>query len=83
MKCHAADAPGTTARRVAPTPGDVREVFVRQLALPRGESRDRVDVDNRSYRLRASEVRTLAVVGAFRVTPRERSGRSRRVARRS
>ena len=42
---------------------DARDVFTRDLELPRGRERDS-DVT-----LRGSEVRTLATVGAFRVVP--------------
>src|SRR5438046_9055630 len=48
---------------------DPREVFTRDLDLPRGDTRERVFVDERSYALRGSEARTLATVGAFRVVP--------------
>jgi hypothetical protein len=48
-------------------PEDVRDVLTRQLDLPRGAGRERVEVGSRSYSLRGSEVRTLAIVGAFRV----------------
>jgi DNA-binding MarR family transcriptional regulator len=58
---------------------DPREVFAEDLRLPRGSSRERVRLHGQSYRLRGSEVRTLATVGAFRVVPaedlREASGR--------
>ena len=40
--------------------------FTRQLALPDGRSREQVG----DYRLRGSEIRTLARVGSFRVIPR-------------
>lgn len=53
-------------RRPAP-PGDERDVFSRDLELPRGPKRERIVVRGREYRLRGSEVRTLSVVGAFRV----------------
>ena len=39
------------------------------LSLPRTETRERVMVDDRVYHLRASEARTLATVGAFRLVP--------------
>lgn len=48
---------------------DPREVFTRDLELPRGPDRERVYVHNRTYELRGSEVRTLATVGAFRAVP--------------
>lgn len=49
--------------------GDARDVFARCLDLPRGPARERVVHRDRVYTLRASEVRTLATVGAFRVVP--------------
>lgn len=55
--------PGRDARGRSPH-GD--DPFTRQLALPEGRSREQVD----DYRLRGSEVRTLATVGSFRVVPR-------------
>jgi len=48
---------------------DPRAVFTRELDLPRGDTRERVFVDARTYALRGSEARTLATVGAFRVVP--------------
>src|SRR5947207_8018132 len=48
---------------------DPREVFTRDLDLPRGHDRERIRVRNDVVELRASEVRTLATVGAFRVVP--------------
>lgn len=49
---------------------DAREAFTRGLALPRGRDREIVhDSRDREYRLRGSESRTLATVGAFRVVP--------------
>lgn len=47
--------------------GDPREALTRQLDLPRGEARERVRMGLRTYRLRGSDVRVLATVGAFRV----------------
>jgi hypothetical protein len=46
-----------------------RDVFTRDLELPRGHERERVWARDSDVRLRASEVRTLATVGAFRVVP--------------
>jgi hypothetical protein len=47
---------------------DPRDVFTRGLNLPRGRDREIVhDARDREYRLRGSESRTLATVGAFRV----------------
>src|SRR5215510_2492207 len=48
---------------------DPRDVFLRELDLPRGPERERVFDGNRKYTLRGSESRTLATVGAFRVVP--------------
>ena len=50
---------------------DPRDVFLRELELPRGYERERVFDGEREYTLRGSESRTLATVGAFRVVPRE------------
>jgi hypothetical protein len=47
---------------------DPREVFGRDLELPRGPDREMVhDARDREYSLRGSESRTLATVGTFRV----------------
>ena len=46
-----------------------RDVFIRDLELPRGEDREIVKDRDREYTLRGSETRTLATVGAFRVVP--------------
>src|SRR6266511_6481192 len=47
---------------------DPREVFARDLNLPRGPEREIVhDTRERAYTLRGSETRTLSTVGAFRV----------------
>ena len=46
---------------------DPRDVFTRDLNLPRGRERALVHDRDREYRLRGSESRTLAAVGAFRV----------------
>jgi len=48
---------------------DIRDVFTRDLDLPRGPERQRVWARDSDVRLRGSEVRTLATVGAFRVVP--------------
>ena len=59
---------------------DPRDVFLRELELPRGYERERVFDGEREYTLRGSESRTLATVGAFRVVPahdlRDRDDRS-------
>ena len=55
-----------------PSPADEsRDVFSRELDLPRGPSRERVRVHSHEYKLRGSEVRTLATAGAMRVVPAE------------
>src|SRR5262245_37761203 len=48
---------------------DPRDVFLRELDLPRGPERERVFDGDREYTLRGSESRMLATVGAFRVVP--------------
>jgi uncharacterized membrane protein YgcG len=46
---------------------DPRDVFTRDVNLPRGLEREIVRYRGREYTLRGSESRTLATVGAFRV----------------
>ena len=46
---------------------DPRDVFTRNLDLPRGREREIVRDRDREYTLRGSESRTLATIGAFRV----------------
>lgn len=58
---------GGSTRGRQPAPADVRDALTQQLDLPRGETRTRIDAGVRQYDLRGAEVRTLAVVGAFRV----------------
>ncbi len=60
--------------REAPRTPEIREttgrrpgVPMERLTLPRGQDREVVSVRGREYRLRGSESRTLATVGAFRV----------------
>ena len=50
---------------------DPRDVFTRDLDLPRGPNRERVWIREQSVLLRGSEVRALATVGAFRVAHAE------------
>ena len=52
-----------------PVSDDPRDVFMRDLDLPRGSSRERVRVNDKEYRLSGDDVRVLATVGAFRVVP--------------
>ena len=48
---------------------DPRDVFTQGLDLPDGGAREPVSVGDERYRLRGSESRALAIVGAFRVVP--------------
>lgn len=48
---------------------DPRDTFTQGLDLPRGLDREPVSLDDERYDVRGSEVRTLAIVGAFRVVP--------------
>jgi hypothetical protein len=50
-------------------PSDPREALTRNLDLPRGPNRERVRVHQHEYRLRGSEVQTLAAAGTFRAVP--------------
>jgi hypothetical protein len=52
---------------------DPRDVFVRDLDLPRGLERELVHDRDRDYTLDGSESRTLAIVGAFSGRVRTRS----------
>jgi hypothetical protein len=47
---------------------DARDALTRQLTLPRGAEREPVHAGARTVALRGSESRTLALIGAFRVT---------------
>ena len=58
---------GGAGRPRARVPEDARDALTRQLNLPRGAERERVEVGSRTYSLRGSEVRVLATIGAFRV----------------
>src|SRR6266850_1847187 len=60
---------GTTHVEFAQASDDPRDVFTRDLDLPRGSSRERVRVNAKEYRLSGEDVRVLATVGAFRVVP--------------
>jgi hypothetical protein len=60
---------GNTDAESVPTSDDPRDVFTRDLDLPRGSSRERVRVNDKEYRLSGDDVRVLATVGAFRVVP--------------
>ena len=57
-----------SAKRAGQSPSrEGRDALVRQLDLPRGDAREHVWAGHASYRLRGSDVTTLAAVGAFRV----------------
>ena len=60
---------GSTEMEPAAASEDPRDVFTRDLDLPRGPSRERVRGNNREYRLSGDDVRVMATVGAFRVVP--------------
>jgi hypothetical protein len=60
---------GSTDVEPVPVSDDPRDVFTRDLDLPRGSSRERVRANDRDYRLSGDDVRVLATVGAFRVVP--------------
>src|SRR5436190_11615941 len=48
---------------------ELRQVFARELDLPRGVERERVWSRTKAHALSRDDVRTLATVGAFRVVP--------------
>jgi hypothetical protein len=60
---------GSTDVESVPGSNDPRDVFTRDLDVPRGSSRERVRANDREYRLSGDDVRVLATVGAFRVVP--------------
>src|SRR5207244_6647255 len=49
--------------------GDPRDAFVRDLDLPRGHQRERIQLHARTYELHGGEIRVLATAGTFRVVP--------------
>lgn len=59
---------------------DPRDAFTEGLDLPRGRAREAVSLGDETFKLRGSEVRALATIGAFRVVPaddiRDDRGRS-------
>ncbi len=59
--------------RSAPAP----RVPMDRLALPRTDARERVTLGDRVYQLRASEARTLATVGTFRLVPADQLDEAR------
>src|SRR4051812_38808910 len=60
---------GSNTDVAVPSSDDPRDVFTRDLDLPRGSSRERVRVNDKEYRLSGDDVRVLATVGAFRMVP--------------
>ena len=64
---------------------DSRDVFTRDMNLPRGHEREIVRYRDREYTLRGSESRTLTTVGSFRVVSSRdlRDGRDRELNSRS
>jgi DNA-binding PadR family transcriptional regulator len=60
---------GADSDRQQVVSSDPRDVFARDLDLPRGTNRRPVRERNGSIELRESEVRILATTGAFRVVP--------------
>src|SRR5438128_2349632 len=64
---------------------DSRDVFTRDMNLPRGLEREIVRHRDREYTLRGSESRTLTTVGSFRVVSSRdlRDGRDRELNPRS
>lgn len=60
---------GSGEDRSESSSNDPRDVFSRDLDLPRGTTRRPVRDRDRSVELRESEVRILATTGAFRVVP--------------
>lgn len=58
---------GGTARPRGRVPENGRDALTRQLTLPRGPEREAVPIGSKTVGLRGSDVRTLALVGAFRV----------------
>jgi DNA-binding PadR family transcriptional regulator len=60
---------GPSQMEFADASEDSRDVFSRNLDMPRGPQRERVRVNAHEYRLSGDDVRTLATVGAFRVIP--------------
>jgi hypothetical protein len=75
---------GDDTERVPPET-DARDVFRRDVALPRGPERERVRGRDREYDLRGSESRLLTTVGAVRVATvpdLQEEGQSARAAER-
>ena len=60
---------GSGEDRAESSSNDPRDVFSRDLDLPRGTTRRPVRDRDRSVELRESEVRLLATTGAFRMVP--------------
>ena len=62
---------GGSGERDRNTERDPRDVFSKDLDLPRGPDRELVRERDRIYEIDGAESRTLATVGAFRVVVRE------------
>jgi hypothetical protein len=58
---------GSSTQTRPPIADDARDVLARDLALPRGVDRQPVRMGRETLFLRGSEVRALALIGAFRV----------------
>jgi hypothetical protein len=58
---------GSSGQTRRPIADDVRDVFASQLNLPRGVDREPVRIGRETVSVRGSEVRALALIGAFRV----------------
>ena len=74
---------GSTSDRDRNEERDPRDVFTKDLDLPRGRERRPVRERDRVYEIDGTESRMLATIGAFRVVVRERSARHPRRFRES
>jgi hypothetical protein len=79
---------GSTSERDRDDESDRRDVFTKDLDLPRGHKRELVRERDRVYEINGAESRTLATVGAFRVVsesdlpdPRDQSLETRKSLR--
>src|SRR6185503_18099839 len=62
--------PSTSSQMEFPeASAESRDVFSRDLDVPRGPRRERVRVNAHEYKLSGDDVRALATTGAFRVVP--------------
>jgi hypothetical protein len=62
-------ASGGSQLEFAEASEESRDVFTRDLDVPRGPRRERVRVNLHDYKLSGDDVRALATVGTFRVVP--------------